>query len=168
MTMARFSHIPLSLDFSKSPVIEQESGDIEKSIDSLLDLIVFTPKGSFAADPDFGFEYWNHEFTNVNIREFNNDYIGMDTGEGNLNQISRRLCEDSLRESIINYEPRLRQPEARVELDTNTKRGRKSMPSKYEMRIIITGSLDDGLGITRPYEKKISFMVEPIVKKLTF
>lgn len=42
------------------------------------------------------------------------------------------------------------------------------MPSKYEMRILITGFLDDGLGIMRPYEKRISFMVEPIAKKLVY
>ena len=29
-------------------------------LDNLVELIVFTPRGSFAADPDFGFEYWSH------------------------------------------------------------------------------------------------------------
>jgi len=164
--MTSFSHIPLSLDFSKTPIVEQESGDIEESIDCILDLIVFTPKGSFIADPDFGFEYWNHEFSNVNVREFNNNYLGMVSNIRSLNEISRKQCENSLKESILCYEPRLQQPDVRVELDINIKKSRKSMPSKYEMRILITGSLDDGLGITRPYEKRISFMVEPVAKKL--
>lgn len=164
--MTVFSHIPISIDFSESPVLEQENGDLEKSIDSILDLIVFTPKGSFIADPDFGFEYWNHEFSNINVREFNNNYLGMVTNVRTLNDISRMQCEDSLKESILNYEPRLQQPVVRVELEINAKKNRKSMPSKYEMRILITGSLDDGLGVTRPYEKKISFMVEPIARKL--
>lgn len=166
--MTNFSHIPLSINFSSSPILEQESGDIEKSIDSILDLIVFTPKGSFIADPDFGFEYWNHEFSNINIREFNNNYLGMVSNVKSLNEISRKQCENSLRESIICYEPRLHQPDVRVELYINNKKSRKSMPSKYEMRILITGSLDDGLGIMRPYEKRISFMVEPIAKKLVY
>lgn len=166
--MSDFSHIPLSIDFSRSPVLEQESGDIEKSIDSILDLIVFTPKGSFIADPDFGFEYWNHEFSNLNVREFNNNYLGMVTNARLLNEVTRKQCEISLKESIICYEPRLHQPEVRVELDINNKKSRKSMPSKYEMRILITGSLDDGLGIMRPYEKRISFMVEPIARKLAY
>lgn len=166
--MHKFSHIPLSINFSKSPVLEQESGDIEKSIDSILDLIIFTPKGTFSADPDFGFEYWNHEFSNINVREFNNNYIGVTSDVKTLNEISRKQCENSLRESIICYEPRLRQPDVRVEIDVNNKRSRKSMPSKYEMRIMINGSLDDGLGIMRPYEKRISFMVEPIAKKLAY
>lgn len=166
--MTNFSHIPLSINFSSSPILEQESGDIEKSIDSILDLIVFTPKGSFIADPDFGFEYWNHEFSNINVREFNNNYLGMVSNVKSLNEISRKQCENSLRESIICYEPRLHQPDVKVELDINNKKSRKSMPSKYEMRILITGSLDDGLGIMRPYEKRISFMVEPIAKKLVY
>lgn len=166
--MTNFSHIPLSINFSSSPILEQESGDVEKSIDSILDLIVFTPKGSFIADPDFGFEYWNHEFSNINVREFNNNYLGMVSNVKSLNEISRKQCENSLRESIICYEPRLHQPDVKVELDINNKKSRKSMPSKYEMRILITGSLDDGLGIMRPYEKRISFMVEPIAKKLAY
>lgn len=29
-------------------------------IDNFIELIVFSPKGSFLADDDFGFEYWNH------------------------------------------------------------------------------------------------------------
>ena len=164
--MTNFSHIPLSIDFSRSPVLEQESGDMERSIDSILDLIVFTPKGSFIADPEFGFEYWNHEFSNINVREFNNNYLGMVSDVKTLNEISRKQCEASLKESILCYEPRLHQPDVKVELDINNKKSRKSMPSKYEMRIVITGALDDGLGIMRPYEKRISFMVEPIAKKL--
>lgn len=166
--MTNFSHIPLSIDFSKSPILEQESGDMERSIDNILDLIVFTPKGSFIADPDFGFEYWNHEFANINVREFNNNYLGMVSNVKTLNEISRKQCEISLKESILCYEPRLHQPDVKVELDINNKKSRKSMPSKYEMRIMITGSLDDGLGIMRPYEKRISFMVEPIAKKLAY
>ena len=42
-------------------------------LDNLVELIVFTPKGSFCADPDFGFEYCNHEYSNVHFRKFNND-----------------------------------------------------------------------------------------------
>lgn len=166
--MTYYSHIPLSIDFSKSPILEQETGDIEKSIDNILDLIVFTPKGAFIADPDFGFEYWNHEFANINVREFNNNYLGMVSNVKTLNEISRKQCENSLKESILCYEPRLHQPDVKVELDINNKKSRKSMPSKYEMKIMITGSLDDGLGIMRPYEKRISFMVEPIAKKLAY
>lgn len=166
--MAIFSHIPFLIDFSKSPVLKQEVSDVEKSIDEILDLIVFTPKGSFAADPDFGFEYWNHEFSNINVREFNNNYLGLGPNLRAADEITRKQCENSLKESILRYEPRLQHPDVRVELEFNNSRGRRSTPSKYSMRILVAGSLDDGLGITRLYEKRISFMVEPVAKKLIF
>ena len=40
------------------------------------------------------------------------------------------------------------------------------MQSKYEMCVTISGAIDDGLGITRAYEKRIAFMVEPIAHKV--
>lgn len=166
--MVNFSHLPLSIDFSKSPVIAQDAGDLETSIDSILDLIVFTPKGTFVADPDFGYEYWNHEFSNINVREFNNNYLGMVSNLHTWNEISRKQCENSLKESIIVYEPRLQQPDVRVELEMNSKKNRKSMPSKYEMKILISGLLDDGLGITRTYERRVSFMVEPTARRQAY
>ena len=67
-------------------------------LDNLVELIVFTPRGSFAADPDFGFEYWNHEFSNVHYREFNVNQ----TGQGGTlqNDITKKECEDSIRNSL--------------------------------------------------------------------
>ena len=145
--------------------MESEEGTLESCIDNILDLIVFTPRGSFSADPDFGFEYWNHEFSNINVREFNNSYIGMMEDATTLNDISRRQCEASLKESIMAYEPRLLNPEVKIELEVNDKIRGKNSQSKYEMRILISGLIDDGLGITRQYEKRISFMVEPVARK---
>lgn len=162
--MAAFIGVPLSVSLEPTPSLEKEEGELEKSIDSILELIVFTPKGAFSADPEFGFEYWNHEFSNIDIREFNNNYIGMMSNSQSVNDISRKQCESSLRESIQAYEPRLHQPDVRVEMDLNRKTLRGKTPSKYEMRILITGSIDDGLGVMRPYEKRISFMVEPIAR----
>jgi len=166
--MTKFTHIPLSINFAASPIIEQEAGDIESSISNILDLIVFTPKGSFAADPEFGFEYWNHEFSNINVREFNNNYLGMVSDIRSLNDISREQCETGLKESIMTYEPRLQQPDVKVELDVNGKKSRRNLQSRYEMRIHITGLLDDGLGVTHPFEKRISFLVEPVAKKMSY
>lgn len=159
--------IPLSINLSPFPKFDKESGDVESCINNILDLIVFTPKGTFVADPEFGFEYWNHEFSNINVREFNNSYMGMVSDSQTLNDVSRRQCEQSLKESILSYEPRLLNPEVKIELEiNNTVRKRKSQ-SKYEMRIVINGSIDDGLGIVRPFEKRISFMVEPIARKIS-
>lgn len=165
--MAAFVSIPLGIDMSHSPVLERESGELESCISNILDLIVFTPKGSFGADPEFGFEYWNHEFSNIDVREFNNSYIGMLSDVASLNDISRKECEMSLKESIEEYEPRLLRPEVRIELEINEKVRMKKSQSKYEMRIMINGSIDDGLGILRPFEKKISFMVEPTAKNIS-
>lgn len=165
--MTSFTAIPLSVNLSHSPQLESENGDLDSCINNILELIVFTPKGTFAADPEFGFEYWNHEFSNINVREFNNSYMGMVSDSQSLNDVSRKQCEQSLRESIIAYEPRLMNPEVKIELERNNKIRKRKSQSKYEMRILINGSIDDGLGIVRPFEKRISFMVEPTAKKLS-
>ena len=164
--MSTFISIPLSINLSPSPRLEMENGDIESCIDNILELIVFTPKGTFAADPEFGFEYWNHEFSNINVREFNNSYMGMVSDCQTLNDVSRKQCEKSLKESILSYEPRLLNPDVKIELEINDKVRRRKSQSKYEMRIMINGSIDDGLGIAKPFEKRISFMVEPTAKKI--
>lgn len=165
--MSTFISIPLSISLSPSPRLDKDNGDIEKCIDNILELIVFTPKGTFAADPEFGFEYWNHEFSNINVREFNNSYMGMASDSQTLNDVSRKQCEKSLKESILSYEPRLLNPEVKIELEINEKVRRRKSQSKYEMRIMINGSIDDGLGIAKPFEKRISFMVEPTAKKIS-
>lgn len=164
--MADFTSIPLSIIMSDSMSLEKESGNLESCIDKILELIVFTPKGSFSADPEFGFEYWNHEFSNINVRDFNNSYLGMISDAQSLNDVSRKQCEMSLKESIIAYEPRLLDPVVKIELDINDKIRKRKSQSKYEMRIMIYGSIDDGLGIARPFEKRISFMVEPTAKEI--
>ncbi len=151
---------------SDSPSLEKESGELESCINSILDLIVFTPKGTFCADPEFGFEYWNHEFSNINVREFNNSYIGMVESVQTLNDVSRKQCEISLKDSIIAYEPRLINPEVKIELEINDRIRKRKSQSKYEMKIMISGSIDDGLGILKPFEKRISFMIEPTVKNI--
>lgn len=163
--MASYTSIPLSIHMADSPGLEKEKGDLESCINSILELIVFTPKGTFTADPEFGFEYWNHEFSNMNVREFNNSYMGMVSDSQSLNDVSRHQCERSLKESILSYEPRLLNPEVKIELEINERVRKRKSQSKYEMRIIINGSIDDGLGIARPFEKRISFMVEPTAKK---
>ena len=119
--MSDFTAIPLSISFSPHTGLEREKGGIEECIDRLLELIVFTPKGSFSADPEFGFEYWNHEFSNLDVREFNNSYLDLMGAARRPGGITRRKCEASLRDTIAAYEPRLRAPEVKVELDVNTR-----------------------------------------------
>lgn len=165
--MIDYISIPLEIETDGLRQVGWLRGDVEQSIDSILDLMVFTPRGGFKGDPEFGFEYWNHEFVNVNVREFNNSYLGL-TGmsDKSINEVSRKECEASLKESILAYEPRLLDPEVRIELNVNEKSRVGRRLSKYEMRILISGSIDDGLGVARPYEKRISFMIEPTIKKI--
>ena len=70
-------YISTPLEFNEEGTqILREIDDRIKVLDNLVELIVFTPRGSFEADPDFGFEYWNHEYSNVHYREFNNSQTG--------------------------------------------------------------------------------------------
>ena len=87
--------------------IERQIGDRVRMLDNLIELIVFTPRGSFAADPDFGFEYWNHEYSNVQYRAFNNDQTGMTT-KNVVNEITREECHESIRRSLATYAPQLK------------------------------------------------------------
>jgi len=143
--------------------------DIEDRItmlDNLVELIVFTPRGSFVGDPDFGFEYWNHEFSNVHYREFNINQTGHAAGSLH-NEVTRKECEDSIRDSLATYEPMLKDVNVSIVLNAaDGKTGRrKKMQSKYELNVVVEGKLDDGLGTKRPYRKVVVFLVEPTVKR---
>ncbi|MBQ9355930.1 MAG: hypothetical protein IJT98_01370 [Prevotella sp.] len=143
--------------------------DIEDRIlmlDNLVELIVFTPRGSFEADPDFGFEYWNHEFSNVHYREFNINQTGQ-VSTGLHNDVTRKECEDSIRNSLATYEPMLKNVSVAIVLDSaEGKRGHsRKARSKYKLNVVVDGSIDDGLGTKRPYRKVVKFLVEPTVKR---
>ncbi len=134
-------------------------------LDNLVELIVFTPRGSFAADPDFGFEYWNHEFSNVHYREFN---VNQGAQGGVLqNEVTKKECEDSIRQSLATYEPMLKDVSVNIVLNSALEKGnhRKKMPSKYELNVVVDGNLDDGLGTRRRYRKVVVFLVEPTLKQ---
>ena len=136
-------------------------------IDNFIELIVFSPKGSFIADDDFGFEYWNHEYSNVHFRSFNHGQNGT-YSNGLYNEVTLKECKESIEKSLSIYEPQLKQVNVSIELGS-IKTGNESnhkLLSKYEVMIIITGVLDDGLGTIAPYKKEISFLMEPTVKRI--
>jgi len=84
----RFVSTPLQFIDSGTKLLR----DIEDRIlmlDNLVELIVFTPRGDFEADPDFGFEYWNHEFSNVHYREFNASQSGI-VGGSLYNEVTKK------------------------------------------------------------------------------
>lgn len=92
------------MNYIKTPIsyaeeqcfIERNLDDSVKMLDNLIELIVFTPRGSFNADPDFGFEYWNYEYANVHYKDFNNDqnnnYVN-----GLYSEITRQECQESIK-----------------------------------------------------------------------
>lgn len=160
-------YICTPIQFKKDESSVKITRNIEDKIqmlDNLLELIVFTPKGSFSADPDFGFEYWNHEYSNVHNRDFNNGHIRMPLG-GLSNDITKKECQESIRKSIETYEPRLKNIDVSIDLNflDNNDIHRKTF-SKYEVRVKVTGFLSDDLGVKCTYEKEIRFFMEPTVK----
>lgn len=166
----------MNMEFISSPLTFQDTDsgvrivrNIKERItmlDNLIEMIVFTPRGSFLSDPDFGFEYWNHEYTNVNYREFNNGHMGL-YGNGLYNEITRKECEDSIRQSICTYDPLLKSINVTIELNAadKEKQDKKNVLSKYVVTIKVDGVIEDGLGTTCVYNKSVMFMMEPTYKK---
>ena len=163
----RFSSTPLSFDNSDTGIkIVRDMDDHISMLDNLVELIVFTPRGSFIGDPDFGFEYWNHEFSNVHHREFNNEQTGL-SDKGLYNEITKRECQESIRRSLSFYAPQLTEVQVSMELNSADadKQRKKKVPSKYVVTIKIEGNIDDGLGTKSKYEKNVMFLMEPTAKK---
>ncbi|MBQ5741246.1 MAG: hypothetical protein IIV53_05280 [Bacteroidaceae bacterium] len=162
-TPIQFINNELSVSFKR------EIDDVTLMLDNLVELIVFTPKGSFSADPDFGFEYWNHEYSNIHYRDFNNNYTGMG-GYGLYNDVTRKECQESIKKSLETYEPQLKHIDVFIELnsiDENKQNSSKKVFSKYEVSVRVMGVIDDGLGMVKEYEKRVTFFMEPTVKKIT-
>ena len=156
------------LVFTNSGLLMQRNiEDRFTMLDNLVELIVFTPRGSFEADPDFGFEYWNHEFSNLHYREFNANQTGVMAAGGLHNEVTKRECEESIRLSLATYEPMLKDVTVTIALDTALakQRRKRRIASKYEVNVIVEGNLDDGLGTMRPYRKNVVFLVEPTVRR---
>ena len=146
--------------------INRDIEERQKMLDNLVELVVFTPRGQFDADPDFGFEYWNHEFSNVHYREFNTSQTGR-IANGLYNEVTKKECEESIKQSLAAYEPMLKDVIVNIGLDQadDKQMRRRRVHSKYEITVNVEGRLDDGLGTMRPYSKKVVFLVEPTVKR---
>ncbi len=159
--------IKTPLRYGNDSDIVRDISDRVAMIDNFIELVVFSPRGSFAVDPDFGFEYWNHEYSNVHFRDFNN---GQNTTfvNGMYNEVTQKECKESIEKSLQTYVPELKQVNVLIELksvadDAGTG---KKVSSKYQVTIKVSGMLDDGLGIFLPYRKDISFWMEPTVKRI--
>lgn len=161
---SEYIKVPVSYTEDKSLIFKREVADRTKMIDNLIELIVFTPQGSFPADTDFGFEYWNHEYSNVNFRDFNNGQNGS-FANGLYNEITRKECQDSIKRSIESYDVLLKQIDVSIELRSIESEQRKKITSKFQVIVKVTGVLEEGLGTFIPYKKEISFLMEPTVKR---
>lgn len=164
--MSGFISVPM--DFRKdgtSVSVIRPLGDRVSVIDNLVELVVFTPRGSFPGDPDFGFEYWNHEYANVHFRDFN---VGHTTGMGVLcNDTTKRICQESVRRSLEVYEPSLKNVDVSIELNgIGQDAADMRISSRYEVSVKVTGVLEDGLGVLVPYRKNVSFFMEPTVRPI--
>lgn len=135
-------------------------------LDNLIELIVFTPRGSFLSDPDFGFEYWNHEYSNIQYRAFNSGQGGVQGYKTNMD-ITKLECQESIRQSLQTYAPQLAKVEVLVELNPaqfSERQNVKKIQSKHLVSILVEGELDNGIGTAR-YKKRIEFLMEPSVKR---
>ncbi len=164
----RFIKTPITYEGDSLAIARSLEDHIAK-IDNFIELIVFSPRGSFAADDEFGFEYWNHEYSNIHCRNFNNGqnetFIN---GNGGYYEVTLRECKESIENSLRIYEPQLKQIGVFIELNsvTNENGIQRKLLSKYEVVIKVTGMLDNGLGTMIPYKKEISFLMEPTVKRI--
>lgn len=156
--------VPISYSRVHPLEIKREIDDRTAMIDNLVELIVFTSRGSFSADSDFGFEYWNNEYSNVNFRDFNNGQNGSIIN-GLCSEITRKECQDSIKRSLEAYDIFLKQIDVSIELHTIDKEQSRRIASKFQVVVKVTGMLDEGLGTFKPYKKEISFLMEPTVKK---
>lgn len=168
--MDKFISTPLTFIELHSGNAVHLGRDIDNRIemlDNLIELIVFTPRGSFDADPDFGFEYWNHEYSNIHYMDFNNDNSGTAIS---YNEVTKRECQESIRLSLLTYYPQLKNVTVLIDLaiaDAEKQR-RKKVMSKYSVKVTVKGVISDGLGTNRDYSKDVIFLVEPTAKQLRY
>lgn len=163
----KYIDTPISiLNSEPSLAINRDLKDLKSMIDNLVDLIIFTPKGSFLADPDFGFEYWNHEYANINYKNFNNGQAITAT-DGSRHEITKAECQDSIRNSLSVYIQSLKNINISMELSSATENGYETdeIKPKHTARIIVEGSIENELGTFIPYKKEVVFFTEPTLKK---
>lgn len=162
------NHLRTPLTFKRlesTRIMERDLPERNAMLDNLIELIIFTPKGSFLADPDFGFEYWNHEYTNIHYKNFNSGQALMAFNRLH-HEVTKTECQESIRKSLNTYAPALTEININVELNTASEEGQKNgkARSKHLVKIIVEGSLKSDLGTSRPYRKEVVFLMEPTLK----
>lgn len=166
--MGKFISIPLS--YVDNPIdgrieLERDIDNRIEMLDNLIELTVFTPRGSFNADPDFGFEYWNHEMSNIHYLV--NDHTGAANSQS---EVTKRQCQDSIRHSLQTYCPELKNVNISMNLVAadSESQGRRKVLSKYSVTITVEGIINDGMSTNRPYRKDVVFLIEPTAKQFRY
>lgn len=161
-----FINTPLAYQNPSTGLLIRRDLETEvEQLDNLVELIAFTPRGSFLADPDFGFEYWNHEYSNIQYRTFNSGQGGLIGGK-NGQEVTKLECQESIRQSLLTYAPQLTKVEVTVELKAAqySESSKRKIQSKHLVSIVVEGEFDSGIG-TSQYKKEIEFLMEPTAKK---
>jgi hypothetical protein len=124
--------------------------DEKTSIDQFLELIVFTHPGECKFAYDFGFSFWETEFSNISVDSFNS------------NENPRKKFEENLKKTIVNFEPRLDNIKVDIHLSQS-----ETVIHKMKIKYLVTIKIQAVIkGIQpKPYQKTIAFSMGPVVKK---
>lgn len=134
------SGFKIPFDFSNSTIYENNYiENTEKSISEFIALMVDSSNGSFRPDLQFGFSLKNFRFENSDSgNRINNKKIEGKSGNPNNYALD-------LKNAILKYEPRLLNPEIKIEFNRDNK----------EVILIITGLLKEG----KKYEQILKFNI---------
>ena len=132
--------IPITI--SGSFLEENLTGDIKKSIDDFIELLVVSPNGSFKADYNFGFVFQNFRFENSDT----NDRINSKKLYGE--SINKNNYAYDLKLTIEEYESRLTNVQVKMNFDPKQKNVSLSITGKYEEEFT-----------EKYYQKNISFYI---------
>ncbi len=161
-----FVSVPIKLTPSGNGLtLSRPLSDPIAMMDNLIELIVLTHKGTFNADPDFGFEYWDPMYADVSALQFN-----ANTGDEYSRQGVKERCEATIAECIINYAPVcLKVKDVFVEMNLRDDKvkliGARKVYSHREMAVMVSARIDDGMGTMRDYSCEITFMMEPMLRR---
>ena len=170
----KFISSPIAYEETTSRLILVRDLHNKKGVlNKLIEMIVFTPKGSFVADPDFGFEYWNLEYSNFKLEDFNLDKTGCN---GNNDESDKKRCLQSIKDSLSAYAPWLTDIKFDMSLGANEHKNPKQygdsqsqahrgVHSRLSVTITIKGEIYASLGTTEPYDYEVRFLVDPTVKR---
>jgi len=118
------------------------SGDIKKSIDNFIDLLVVSPHGSFKADYYFGFVFQNFRFENADT----NEQINFKKLHGV--SVNKNNYAYDLKLAIEEYEARLKSVQVEMNYESKTK----------EVSIVVTGKYEESY-VEKNYQKNITFHI---------